>query len=350
MNEYRFYRIFSFLLVPFSYLYYLAFSVYRIVHTLGMVPVHEFQTNVISIGNISVGGTGKTPFVIFLVNLLKKHERKTVIVTRGYGRVSKEQIIDLSTGDALDVGGDEPWLITQRTSVPVVVTRKKYKGCRYALDTYKPDVVILDDGFQSFGLARDLDIVLLDATDNLKNAFLLPAGKLREPIGAIQRANIVVITRCNQVIKQKVEELIRAVQSVNRAIPIFVSFHDTLSLLTVPEGNPVNNEALKDTRILAIASLGNNRSFFSTLSTLGLNVVHRIGFLDHHRYCEGDVRKINRLVARHSVDAIVTTEKDLYTLRSFCTDMHVPLYALQIQLSLHEVSRFSKLLVEKGIL
>ena len=303
-----------------------------------------------SVGNLTVGGTGKTPFVIFLAELFKRSDKKVAIVSRGYKRKTKDKLIDIMSSSNNTKVGDEPWLISKRVTIPIVVSREKKEGCSYTIETYEPDIIIIDDGFQSFSIGRDLDILLLDATDNLEDSFVLPAGKLREPLSAIKRADIVVITRCNQAGKNQIQRILRRVRGYNRNIPIFLSSHNPLFLMKIPENSTFSPFYLKGKRILSLSSIGNNQSFLLTLKSIGLNIVQTLSYLDHHTYSIRDINRINRLVALHNIDTIITTEKDIYSLRFYVGELQVPLYSLAIELSLEELKRFEMVLKVKGLI
>ncbi len=311
--------------------------------------MQKFKKKLVSIGNLTVGGTGKTPFVIFLVQLFKSSDKKVAVVSRGYKRRDKNRLIDMMSDSNADAG-DEPWLIAKRGDVPVVVSRNKREGCDYAIDKYEPDVIILDDGFQSFSLEKDLDILLLDSTDNLLDEFLLPAGRLREPLGAIKRADVVIITRSDQAEKNQIQRILKRVRRYNLNTPIFLSVHHPLSLIKLPENNVLKLSSLKGERMLSLSGIGNHQSFLSTLKSIDLNVVHSVNYIDHHTYSKENIKRINRLVELHRINAIVTTEKDIYSLRHYINDLRVPVYLLQIELRLQELDEFKTLLQGKGLI
>jgi len=304
----------------------------------------------VSVGNLTVGGTGKTPFVIFLAELFNRNNKKVSVVSRGYKRRRRDRLIDIMTNSNNTKVGDEPWLISKRVTIPVVVSHDKKEGCSYIIETYEPDIIIIDDGFQSFSIGRDLDILLLDATDNFVDSFVLPAGRLREPLSAIKRADIVIITRCNQAGKNQIQRILRRVRRYSRHTPIFLSSHNPLFLIKIPENMTFSPFYLKGKRILSLSSIGNNQSFLLTLKSIGLNIVQKLSYLDHHTYSTRDINRINRLVALHNIDAIITTEKDMYSLRFSVGELQVPLYSLAIELSLEELKRFEIVLKGKGLL
>ncbi len=348
-NFNKLHRFFVVLLWPFSLIYRFGFALYQTLHRWGILSVKQFATAVVSVGNITMGGTGKTPFVIFLTQLFREMQKTTAVVSRGYGRNSEAGVIDLERQKQAD-SGDEPWLISIKTMAPVIVADKKRVACEYAIKAYEPDILILDDGFQSFSIRRDLDIVLIDTTDAFLTSFLIPAGVLRENLVAVRRADAIILTRCDQAGGEGVRALTRRIRNVSSTIPLFRSSHEVLGLVSSPGTEVMDPLTLKGKRIVSVSAIANNKSFLRSLSGLGLNVVFDRSYLDHHRYTAGDIADISHAVAEHSADAVVTTEKDLYGLRSFTASIPVPLFALSIRITLHDRERFVKFCRRKGIL
>jgi tetraacyldisaccharide 4'-kinase len=234
---------------------------------------------VICIGNITVGGTGKTPMAGWVVEVLKKAGKHPAILTRGYG-------------------GDEPRLL-EKLGVPVIAEPDRVRGAALARGK-GADVLVMDDGFQHLRLARDLDIVLVDATDPWGGGHLLPWGRLREPREALGRAQAVVITR----IDQAPETVSRIREEVARLAPS--------ALLAEAVHDPVGGEDLSGKKVLAVCGIGNPEAFRRTLESLGAQVTLKV-FPDHHRYTTADVAAVNTLDA----GTVVMTEKDAAKLGVF---------------------------------
>ncbi len=172
-------------------------------YRLGIIKQVKLKQSVISVGNITVGGTGKTPAVMQIARVLLTHERHPAVVSRGYGRRDENVLTVVSDGKMVladpGTGGDEPVLIGSKVlGVPVVAASDRLQAAQYAHEKFRNDTVILDDGFQHIRLARDLDIVLVDAVDPFGNGKLFPAGILREPLSALRRADVVVITHADR--------------------------------------------------------------------------------------------------------------------------------------------------------
>ncbi len=189
-----------FLLFPLTGLYGLAIEIRNLLYDKRCIKTSKFDIPVISVGNLTVGGTGKTPFVIYLAQYLKESSLSVGIVSRGYGRKTKGTVI-VHDGKSIlsshDESGDEPWLIASALkSVPVIVDEDRTQGIQTLIDKFPVDVVLLDDAFQHRRAGRDLDILLINSRESSGNYHLLPGGKLREPLRQSRRASLIVHTKC----------------------------------------------------------------------------------------------------------------------------------------------------------
>jgi tetraacyldisaccharide 4'-kinase len=274
--------------------------------------VHRAPVPVLSVGNLTVGGTGKTPLVAWLASRVAESGRSPAIVTRGYGGTVGRGPVVLSSGEgptlAPDACGDEPYLLASTLSgVPVVVGSDRVAGAAAAA-RLGCDVVILDDGFQHRRLARDLDIVLLDAGKPFGNGRLLPAGPLRERPSALARADVVMITRSRR--GEAGEEIRRLVRSYNSHAPVLRAGHRRIGFFDAT-GRP----AARPRRALAFCAIGDPDSFRSGVAAEGVEIVAFEPRRDHHRYDESELRGLRARAA--SLDAVlVTTEKDRVRLPS----------------------------------
>ena len=300
---------------------------------------------VISVGNLTVGGTGKTPFVAFLAELLRKRGWKPVVLTRGYGRISKARILRMEpkparVADPREVG-DEPALLARTVpDVPIVVGADRYRAGLMAEKSFSVDVYILDDGFQHLSLGRDLDIVLVDVTQDTSSDALLPAGRLREPASALKRANFVVLTRA------ELSHPAPWLKKVSRLNPEAKTFHSTTrlcGLVDVESGKAVAHDVLKARRLLAFCGLGNPRAFFGDLNRWGFAVLDELTFADHHVYSGADMDRLFARARKTGAAALVTSEKDAL---NFPADWkaEVPILACVIQTGLYEAEAFDQAL------
>lgn len=291
-------------------------------YKFGLLKTRRLDCPVISIGNLAVGGAGKTPMTIWLAKMLVKKGLRPVVISRGYrGTLEKEAAV-VSNGREvfLDANtcGDEPYMMAMEKAFPVVVGKDRYKAGLLAIETFAPDVVILDDGFQHLKLARNLNLVLLDYTQPLGNGRMLPAGRLRETLGmAKNRVDAVVFTRCPTGAFQRSEgrsftnNIIKQLPSG----PVFFSAHEPFVAELYPAGGSSNTDALrssylKEKTALLFSGLARNASFAQTVQDLGVKIARHLEFGDHHRYDASDFEQILDLAMRLKVDFVMTTQKD----------------------------------------
>ena len=300
-------------LIPLASLYGLAMESRSALYARGLLTQHVLPCRVMSIGNLTVGGTGKTPVVIALASALRDRGRRVGVVSRGYKRSSAEAIVEVSDGQTVrsnpNETGDEPLLIAQRCpGVPVVVGADRPSVGRYLIERYHIDTLIMDDGYQHLALRRDTNILVLDAGAPFGNGWLLPRGRLREPLSAMARATAVLVTRASQ--GGRLDELKAAVRAVAPAVPIWVT--DFAPSAVVPVGGSTSAEpsVLKGERVLAVSGIGHPESFRRLLETAGATVAEHCVFPDHHAYSREDVQKVRQAAERAGVGRIVTTEKD----------------------------------------
>ncbi len=249
----------------------------------GTFQAHRLQGPVVSIGNLSTGGAGKTPFLLLLGELLKQRSVLFDVLSRGYRRETKGVALVDPAGTAQQFG-DEPLLIARKLGVPVVVGEDRYAAGLYAEQNFGAQLHLLDDGFQHRRLARQFDIVMLTPTDVRDS--LLPAGRLREPLSSLGRADAVVLS--GNLAPEAIPEFVRRRWRVQRSI-------------FAPQ--------IKDACV-AFCGVARPEQFFSQLQQAGLRIVATQHFRDHHAYDAGDVEKLIRLRERNRASAFVTTEKD----------------------------------------
>ncbi|MGA2069971.1 MAG: tetraacyldisaccharide 4'-kinase [Sedimentisphaerales bacterium] len=249
---------------------------------------------VISVGNITVGGTGKTPMVIWLCNLLKAGGFNRAILTRGYK----------ATGET-----DEPaMLIKNCPGAMVAVYADRLVGALDAVRRFHAQVLIMDDGFQHRRLHRDIDIVTIDAMLPFGYGRLLPAGLLREPVSALKRAQAAIITRCDLVSKNNLAELTAAISRINPKMIVAQTIHSPVCATSAQRQIPL--EELKKKKTFVFCGIANPEAFLATVGLAGANITGSKVFGDHHNYTAGDVETIYRDAAQSGAEMILTTEKD----------------------------------------
>jgi tetraacyldisaccharide 4'-kinase len=329
-----------------SLLYGSALLIRRGMYFLGVVQRKKTDQFIISVGNITVGGTGKTPAVMNIATILMNAGKRPAVVSRGYGRLDESSLVIVSDGSRVladsRTGGDEPVLIGSAVpGLPVVVGRDRFKAACLAHERFGNDVVILDDGFQHVRLQRDLDIVLIDAGDPFGKGALFPAGILREPVSALNRAGAVLITGADRA--ANLESLRKTVRQRTGA-PIFSSRLVPKDLVEVMTGEVKQLVSLQDATVIALSGIARPASFVSLLGSLGAVVKEKLIFPDHHAYSQADLAQLFQRAADCNAGMIVTTEKDAVRLRS-----HRPegVWALRVELSVAEQEEWKSFLLRK---
>jgi len=312
----------------------------------GWLKTRRLNRPVVSVGNLTLGGTGKTPLVELLTKCLLKRGRKPAILTRGYGRRDSGRILALEPGpgrvaDPREVG-DEPALLARALpEAPIIVGADRYQAGRLAEERFDVDVHVLDDGFQHLALARDLDVVVLDTTQQLLG--LLPAGRQREPCSALERAGLVVLTRVELGDPGPLEEL---VERINPRARVFHSRTELCRLVDVMTGRIYPPGAFQGERVHAFCGIGNPKAFFADLRRWGFCVAAETAFRDHHVYSGKDVEKLLRRSQESRAAALVTTEKDAMNLQRI-SKWDRPVLACAIQIELDEQQALEEALVER---
>lgn len=309
--------VLNFLLLPLSFLYTIIHQTRLTFYSLGILKVKKLPCRVISIGNITVGGTGKTPMAIAVARTLIDKGKKVAVLSRGYkGEKS---------------GSDEVLLISKRLgNIPVITGGNRYLSGSYAIDKYQVDTILLDDGFQHVQLKRDLDILLIDSTNPFGNGFTLPAGILREPLRNIKRADAIVLTRTDQAMD--IHKVINRIKTLNPSAPIFKARHRPAGVVRLFDGRIEGVELVKDKKILIFSGIGNPEAFSFSLKELGAKIIEVMDYPDHYFYDERDIIGIERKAKDLSTEIIITTEKDATKL----SDMSLPdnLWALRVEMEI----------------
>ena len=281
---------------------------------------------IISIGNITLGGTGKTPMTIYLVQALKQWGYNVAVISRGYkGRAEKIGGI-VSDGKVLlmtpEMSGDEPYMMAKRLKdVPVIVGKNRFKAGRQAIRKFDPDVIVLDDGFQHLMLQRDLDLVLLDYHKPFGNGHLLPRGVLREPASALSRANAIILTRSEAVNDNAMSTSLKKLHFYVRNKPVYRSFHQPFIYKTVNGEKSIfeknikepliqNSDCIKGRTVFAFSGLADNHDFQQTVKSFNCNLSGYLEFPDHHPYSERDIKNISAAAKKSMSGCLITSEKD----------------------------------------
>lgn len=369
----------SSLLIPFGKIYGRVMDARNALYDRGIFRVHDLGARTISVGNLTTGGTGKTPLVAMIAEILAERGETVCILTRGYGRKNAGERILVSDGKSVLVdaatGGDEPVELARKLvgKAIVVADADRVAAGIWTKEKFGVTAFILDDGFQHRRVRRDLDIVCIDATNPFGGGQVLPAGRLREPLENLKRANAIVITRAKLV--NEIQNLRSQISKLNPQALVFSAFNYVKQVLPLKEFHArtpgseddaaypkssigwerLRNESDQanedeEVRILAFCALGNPDNFFNQLdeefdkesmSEFDLSIFRK--FPDHHFYSQDDVENIEKQARECSVNVLVTTAKDAVKLSGLKFTM--PCYVIEIETEIDDSEMFRGLLV-----
>ncbi len=321
---------YRYVLFPLALLYWGILFWRNLFYMIGFFVSKRLPCKVVSVGNLTAGGTGKTPAVIYLANLIKSTGKSVAVLSRGYGRkTSGTQLVTdgISLPKDWHTVGDEPTFMAQSLKgVPVAVDENRYRGGTYLVQRFNPDVIILDDAFQHRALIRDVDIVLLNSRDAPADHKLLPYGILREPWIHLSRADVLFFTKTNlnpppTFLKHKV----RATK-----LPYFYSIMKPADFVTDRNRQKKQISELKEKNILAFSGIGDPSGFLHTLKKTGIYPIETAAFPDHYVYTPRDIEELRKQYERVKGEGIITTEKDWIKLKEL--DLKdLPIFSLPIQ-------------------
>ena len=336
----------SLILPPLSAIYSVVTRARITAYRRGWFSVSKLSAPVISIGNLTTGGTGKTPLVEWVcIALARETGKRVCVLTRGYGRTNPQSQVVVSDGNKLLASereaGDEPYLLARNLIgiAAVVCNPDRAAAGEWAIKNLGSEVFVLDDGFQHLRLSRDLDIVTIDATNPWGGGSLLPYGRLREPRAGLSRADCIVVTRTEQA--EDTVSLSESVQRLAGAIPVFTSRMMTSGIRRL-NGESVNNESLLAQPVAAFCGVGNPDSFFKQLRQEGYSPVFTRAFADHHDYNQADLNRLIKEARDHGASGLITTAKDALKLASL--EIELPCYVLEIKISIADDARLLKMI------
>ncbi len=319
---------------------------------MGWKEQEYFGVQVVSVGNITVGGTGKTPVVELLAKSLRDEGRKVAILSRGYKskkldekqkwKDANDRLIPssqmpkvVSTGSALlldsKYAGDEPFMLAKNLEgVSVIVDKDRVKGARFAVSQLQAETLILDDGMQNFNLAHSIDVVLVDSRSPFGTGALLPRGTLREPPKNLRRASFILITKCDGTSNA---ELIERIRKYNKTADIIECAHGPKYLENLFTREQMPLDFLQDKWVGAISAIAAPDNFERLLTKLGARVEIKRHFSDHHRFNRRDVNQFMQRCVERDMELILTTEKDAVRFPK-PTEINVPIYFLRIEVEI----------------
>lgn len=341
-------KILSIFFIP---IYYLIISIRNFFFDYGILKSEKVDAKVISIGNIVVGGSGKTPFVIYITKLLKELGWKPSVLSRGYGRKSKGYLLVSKDGNSIiDVEkcGDEIYQTVSHCKVPAAVAERRIEGALRLLKEVDTNVIILDDAFQHRWIKRDLDLILIDKSfltnKSLFTQSLLPAGLMREPFDSLKRADAIILNK-----KFSDEENLACEEFLKKYDkPIFKSFYKAISFVDMTRKTEHSLEDFNGQDSLVISGVANPNSFLTILQKTGVNTKNRLIFKDHKKYTDKEVQLIRKTFYSTNAHSVVTTEKDAVKLLKFAREFDdIDIFYLKIALCIENEEDFIKYLNNK---
>jgi tetraacyldisaccharide 4'-kinase len=317
-----------------AYSYSSAITLRNLSYDKKIIKSYKVPAFVLSIGNITAGGTGKTPLVIWLCKFLTSKKFHCSVLTRGY-KTNKSVL------------SDEPAMICENCpDTKIVVNPDRVAGAKKAIEDYGSNVLIMDDGFQHRRLYRDLNIVTIDSVEPFGYGKLLPSGLLREPVTSLSRADAVILTRCDQAKSEKLLDIERMCKVINNKIITARTIHAP-ALLKTSAGTEFAFDYIKNKRIFAFCGIGNPQSFYNTINSLGALLVDTKIYDDHYHYTDNDLAEISNQAGKAGADLILTTEKDWTKLKSLSIN-EILLAYLKIELKfLTGLEQITELIIKK---
>ena len=287
----------------------------------GSRNIESVAAKVISVGNITTGGTGKTPMVVWICKFLQQRQTKVAIVSRGYG--SKD---GSPNDEAMELAARLP-------DVPHEQNPNRVAAAKHCIDQHSAQAIVLDDGFQHRNLARDVDVVLVDASNPFGHGFLIPRGLLREPVSALKRADVVVVTRCDRVSSDELD-LIRNRIASESDVPIAFA-KTTATGLIQADGTELSISEGSEGTWLVVSAIGNPAAFEASLAELEFNIADTMRFRDHHHFEQGDLKRVAAMAKISGANRIVCTHKDLVKIAA--TEVEgVEVFALRVDVEVVE--------------
>jgi tetraacyldisaccharide 4'-kinase len=337
---------------PFAKLYELAVRLRVVAYETDYLKPKRLDATVISVGNLTMGGVGKTPMVKYIAGYFQSEEFSVAILTRGYARKSTDMRMLNAANNKAGPGtpetyrevGDEPLMLARSLpDIPLIVNKNRYEAGRWAVGTLGSEVLVLDDGYQHLALARDLNLLLIDATDPFGGFSMPPSGRLREPLYGIKRADAAIVTRADRAFDQgQVNAIIK--YYCGEKVPIMY-FYSTITELThLASGEVYDVKNFAGWNVAVACGIANPHAFVEDILEAGINIVREIFFADHHPFKQTELDQINSAARNAGADAIVVTEKDAVRLEGL-THGDVPIYVANLAIRSDDEVRLKSLLL-----
>ena len=328
-----------------SYLYEYGVRLKLAMYDMGIKKKEKLDCCVISIGNITVGGTGKTPTAQKMADLIKRMGYRVVILNRGYRSHWDKEIGVVSDGNKIFMtayeAGDEAYLMAKTLpGIPVVIGKNRAITGKYAVEKLNAEVIIMDDGYQHWHLERDLDVVLVDTLNMFGNGCVLPRGMLREPLENLNRGDLFLLTKTDQSSILSRMQLRKTIGKYNSKAPVVESVHHPKNFVEIADWykgitqNHMDLSELEGKNVMVFSAIGNPSSFEQTLSGIGLNIKEAVRYPDHHDYGMLEMQYILERASSHNAVAMITTSKDAVKIPTefIYSSREIPLYILNMDI------------------
>jgi tetraacyldisaccharide 4'-kinase len=344
-------KIIQFILIPFVPLFALIVKLRNKLFDKKIFKAESVDAKVVSVGNINIGGSGKTPLVIYLVNLLKNERKKVGVLSRGYGRKSKGYIL-VSDGNKIlaDVEscGDEILLTAKECGVPSAVSEKRIDGAKKLISDQHVDTIVLDDAFQHRWIKRDVDLLICEQrfliSPDFFDHYLLPAGSMREPFSSIERANAVIINR-------KFSQLRVIPDDVKKYFTnkkIFNAYYSAKGFVDIKRKTEYNLSEFEGQKSLVVCGIANPYSFFTALKQTNVDTENYLIFRDHKYYTNKEVQQIRKMFYTTNSHSVVTTQKDAVKFSEYQNELDdIDIFYLKIELMMDDPFSFKEFLLNK---
>lgn len=315
---------------------------------IGIFKSDKISAKVISVGNITVGGSGKTPTVIYLSNLLKNEGRKVGVLSRGYGRKSKGYIL-VSKGEeiltSVDLCGDEIYHTVLECKIPAAVSENRVQGAKRLIEDSGVDTIVLDDAFQHRWISRDINLLICEQRflydSSSMSQCLLPTGIMREPFSSVKRADAVIINRKFSEKKEIPEQLKKYFEGKK----IFTAYYKAIGFVDVKKQTNYKVEEFGGQKSLVVSGIANPHSFINALEQTNVDTQNRIIFRDHKNYTGKEIQRIRKEFYETNSHSVVTTEKDAVKLSKYSKELDdIDVFFLKIELELDETEKFKEYL------
>lgn len=323
-------------LKPFSLLWESAYRTRRSLYEYGVLKKEYFKVPILSIGNITFGGTGKTPMIIWLIKRLEELELNTVILTRGYKGDLEHKSGIIRGGQKFlsnpQEFGDEPLLISKHMKKgAVIVGKRRSENLKKYFSEIKPDVVLLDDGFQHIELYRSFNIVLFDALLPIDSYYTAPMGYLREGLTALKDADFILISRADQASEDQIDNLLKLLKLHHRKdIPIGKFTYKPTCIIDSFDENMMPITELKGKRVIALTAIASPESFYRLLESYGADIVDKVVYPDHYFFKHEDINEVLVKSAQENA-VIITSEKDMVKIRKVIKDSRIMSINIEVQ-------------------